>query len=109
MYKDYIDFGIGMCVYFGDLEAFDVVEIDSGALCLRVIVSLVCPALYQTRVGFGCTYHACALFSLFCLSHTLHQTRDRVTVRPLYIRLQLCPASMSWLRVHRQGRRQELC
>jgi hypothetical protein len=46
MYKDYIDFGIGMCVYFGDLEAFDVVENDSGALCLRVIVSLVCPAPY---------------------------------------------------------------
>jgi hypothetical protein len=75
MYEDYIDFGIGMRVYLGDLEAFDVVEIDSGALCSDVIVSLACPVLYSTPIGFAWTYHACALFSLLCLPHTLHQTR----------------------------------
>jgi hypothetical protein len=51
MYEDYIDFGIEMRVYLGDFEAFDVVEIDSGALCFHVIVSLVCPVLYSTRIG----------------------------------------------------------
>ena len=35
MNEDYIDFGIGMRVYLGDLEAFDIVEIDSGALYSR--------------------------------------------------------------------------
>ena len=75
MYEDNIDLGVGMRVYLGDFVAFDVVEVDSGALCLHVIVSLVCPALYLTPIGFACTYHACALFSVLCLPHTLHETR----------------------------------
>ena len=51
MYKNDIDLGVRMGVYFGDLESFDVVEIDSGALCLHVIVSLVGPVPYSTPIG----------------------------------------------------------
>jgi hypothetical protein len=32
MYKDYVDFCIRVRIYLGDLEAFDFVEIDCGAL-----------------------------------------------------------------------------
>jgi hypothetical protein len=35
MHEDYVDFGIGMRVYLGDLKAFDIVKIDSGALIAR--------------------------------------------------------------------------
>lgn len=75
MYEDYVDFGFRMRVHLGDFEAFDVVEIDGGALCFHVIVSLAGPAQYSVPIRFACTYHACALFSLFCLPYTLHQTR----------------------------------
>ena len=75
MYEDDIDLCVGMRIYLGDFEAFDVVKIDSGALCLHVIVSLVCPLLYSRPVRFACTYHACALCSVLCLPHTVHQTR----------------------------------
>lgn len=50
MNEDYIDFGIGMRVYLGDLEAFDIVEIDSGALiCTRRQPRLSCTVLYTNR------------------------------------------------------------
>jgi hypothetical protein len=35
MDEDYIDFGIGVCIDFGDFKSFDLVEIYSGALTPR--------------------------------------------------------------------------
>jgi hypothetical protein len=75
MHEDYIDFGIGMRVYLGDLEAFDIVEINSGAL---ICTSSSASSLLHCTVhqqGLNGPYHACALFSLLCLSHLLHKTR----------------------------------
>jgi len=110
MHEDNIDLGVGMGVYLGDFEAFDVVKIDSGALCSHVIVSLVCSVQYSTPIGFACTYHACALFSVLCLylircirpgrgnsSGSLYTTADL----PYY-------CVMIVLRVHQAGRRGKL-
>ena len=56
----------------------------SSYTIMHVIISLVSPALYFTPTGVVCPYHACALFSLLCLSHSLHKTRFRYGSGSLY-------------------------
>lgn len=88
VYKYYIDFGIGMRIYFSDLEPFDVVEIDCGALCLDVIVSLVCPCTVP-NTNRVCMHLPCLCEALLVLSTSYAASdQDRVTARTLYIRLQ---------------------
>jgi hypothetical protein len=58
MHEDYIDFGIGMRVYLGDLEAFNIVEIDKGAL--------VCTSSSASSL-LRCTVHQQGLYGLTML------------------------------------------
>ncbi len=64
MHEDYIDFGIGMRVYLGDFEAFDIVEIDSGALiCTSSASSLLHRTVHQQRL-YGLTMLCAVLLAL---------------------------------------------
>jgi len=79
VYKYYVDFGIWMRIYFSDLEAFDVVEIDCGALCLDDIVSLVCPCTVL-NTNRACMHLPCLCEALLVLSTSYAApVQDRVT------------------------------
>jgi hypothetical protein len=72
MHEDYIDFGIGMRVYLGDLEAFNIVEIDRGALvCTSSSASSLLHCTVYQQGLYGLTMlgrcSPCSVYRIRCI------------------------------------------